>query len=145
MKLQIKKTNLHAIIPKRMTPGSAGMDLYACLPGGHSLCVMACKVTVIPTGIAIAIPSGTEGQVRIRSSLAFKHGLMLVNSVGTIDEDFRGEIKVALTAIDKPYEIKHGDRVAQLIICPITQPSIVEVGELPETERDEGGFGSTGK
>lgn len=142
--LQIKRINLHAIIPERMTDLSSGVDLHACLPGGHSLHVMMCQVTVVSTGIAVAIPKGFEGQVRMRSGLSAKHGIMLVNGLGTIDADYRGEIKVLLTAIDKPYEIKHGRRIAQLVLCPVVQMPMKEVRELPETERGTDGLGSTG-
>jgi len=144
MNLQIKKLNLHAILPRRMTDSSAGLDLSACLPGGRGLHVIVGKVTVVGTGIAVAIPKGYEGQIRIRSGLAAKKGLMLVNGVGTIDADYRGEIKVLLTAIDRPHEIEHGNRIAQLVICPVAMMPLEEVKDLTETERGEGGIGSTG-
>ena len=100
---------------------------------------------LVATGISVAIPLGYEGQVRPRSGLAIKQGLSLVNTPGTIDADYRGEIKVILINLGQdPITIEPGQRMAQLVICPVVVPQLVEVAELPETERGNGGFGSTG-
>jgi len=100
---------------------------------------------LIPTGIAVAIPEGYEGQVRPRSGLAVKDGIAIVNSPGTIDSDYRGEIKIILINLgDEPFVVRHGARVAQLVITPVVRAQLEEVAELPETSRNEGGFGHTG-
>jgi len=101
---------------------------------------------MVPTGIAVALPPGHEGQVRPRSGLAARHGITVTNAPGTIDEDYRGEIKVLLVNLgDEPYTLESGERVAQLVVAPITRVSIREVEELDETPRGAGGFGSTGR
>ena len=130
-------------LPAYATMDSAGMDLRAAIvacislpPGGRAL---------VPTGIALALPSGHEGQVRPRSSLAFKHGVTILNSPGTIDADYRGELKVLLINHgDQPFTVHRGDRVAQLVIAPTTKISLQEASDLPESDRGKGGFGSTG-
>jgi dUTP pyrophosphatase len=132
-------------VPERATPGSAGFDLRACLgeplvlaPGGRAL---------VPTGFAIAIPGGHEGQVRPRSGLALRSGLTLLNSPGTIDSDYRGEIcVVAVNHGQEPVTISHGDRIAQLVIAPIAagRARMVSTDRLPSTARGEGGFGHSG-
>lgn len=122
---------------------AAGLDLRAAVevpmvldPGQRAL---------VPTGFAMAIPAGFEGQVRPRSGLAAKHGVTVLNTPGTIDADYRGEVKVILVNLgEAPFEIERGARIAQLVIAPVHQAQIVEVGELSETERGAGGFGSTG-
>jgi dUTP pyrophosphatase len=107
------------------------------LPGGR---------TLLPTGIAVAIPDGYEGQVRMRSGLAVRHGLSLLNAPGTIDSDYRGEIQVILANLGaEPVRIARGERIAQLIIAPVARARLKKVEELPATSRDAGGFGSTGK
>src|SRR5262249_8327715 len=124
--------------------GSAGCDLRAAvaesltmLPGGRAL---------IPTGIAVAIPAGYEGQVRMRSGLAIRHGLTLLNGPGTIDSDYRGEIRLVLANLGaEPATILRGDRIAQLVIAPVARARFERVEDLPETPRSGGGFGSTGK
>ena len=126
-----------------MSEGASGGDLFACLegeveipPGGWSL---------IPTGIAIALPPGFEAQVRPRSGLAFRYGVTLLNSPGTIDADYRGEIGVIVINLGKePFVVKDGDRIAQLTIHRVERALFLEVDELPETPRGEGGFGHTG-
>ncbi len=119
------------------------MDLAACLP--EDLTVPPGRIVILPTGLAVAIPAGHEGQVRPRSGLATKHGLTVVNAPGTIDADYRGELKVALINLGKePCVITHGMRIAQLVIAPVTRVTIETVSELDRTERGTGGFGSTG-
>ena len=129
-------------LPARATPGAAGYDLCAAVtedlivaPGGRVL---------VPTGLRIAIPPGYEGQVRPRSGLALKHGIVLPNAPGTIDSDYRGELRVLLMNTDeKPFAIQRGERVAQLVIAPVVAADFLEVGELSETGRGDGGFGHT--
>lgn len=130
-------------LPAYMTPQAAGLDLPAALdepltlePGG---------IALVATGFCLAIPQGFEGQVRPRSGLAVKHGVTLVNSPGTIDADYRGEVKVALINLGRqPVTLRRGERLAQLIIAPVTRASLVEVETLPPSRRGEGGFGHTG-
>jgi dUTP pyrophosphatase len=130
-------------LPGYMTPQCSGMDLCAAVKSEQVLEVGAIKA--IPTGIAMAIPEGFEGQVRPRSGLAFKHGISIINSPGTIDADYRGEIMVALINLGgEPYTVRRGDRIAQLVIQKVYQASLEVVGALDETERNEGGFGHTG-
>lgn len=101
---------------------------------------------LIPTGLQMALPSGYEAQIRPRSGLAYKHGITMLNTPGTIDADYRGEVKVlAVNLGDEPFEIRHGDRIAQMVIAPVIQAETREVDVLPGSERGEGGFGSTGK
>ncbi len=139
--MQIKKLNNNANI-SRATEGSAGLDL-SCL---ETLIIDPQTTLLVPTGIAVAIPSGFVGKVYIRSSLAVKMGITLVNSVGVIDSDYRGEIKIALYNISPhPVNILGGERIAQLVIEPILMPDLEFVDDLPETLRGEGGFGSTGQ
>ncbi len=129
-------------LPKYETPGSVGLDLRAAIeapltlePGARML---------VPSGLAIAIPRGYEGQVRARSGLALKHGIWLPNAPGTIDSDYRGEIGVILAnSGDAPFEVTPGIRIAQLVICPVTQVRLLEVEILDETDRGGGGFGHT--
>lgn len=144
-KLKIKKLRENAVIPKRATKGSAGMDLYACIddeitlsPGG---------LVIIPTGIAIALPSENYmANIYARSGLGVKHGICLSNGVGVIDSDYRGEVCVGLCNVSsEPYVIQPAERVAQLVIAPVSVMDTEEVEELDETERGVGGFGSTGK
>ncbi|MDZ7756183.1 MAG: dUTP diphosphatase [Rhodohalobacter sp.] len=101
--------------------------------------------TMIPTGLQMALPEGYEAQIRPRSGLAIKNGITMLNTPGTIDADYRGEVKViAINHGEDDFEISHGDRIAQMVIAPVTQFPVVEVDELDETDRGEGGFGSTG-
>jgi dUTP pyrophosphatase len=130
-------------LPAPATPGSAGCDLVAAVegdlelpPGGRQL---------VPTGIAIAVPEGYEAQVRPRSGLALRFGVVLPNAPGTIDSDYRGEIKVILhNAGDAPFTVRRGDRIAQLVIAPVITPVWEECASLDETPRGAGGFGHTG-
>ena len=145
MQLKIKKLKDGARIPRRATAGSAGMDLYACIPVAVTLAPG--QLTVVPTGIAIELPDSTcAAFLYARSGLGVKHGVCLSNGVGVIDSDYRGEICVGLCNVsDKPYVIEPGERVAQMVVAPVLTPEIVEADELGDTDRGEGGFGSTGK
>lgn len=125
-----------------MTKGSSGMDLYS----AEEKIILPGKWEVISTGIAVEIPYGYEGEVRSRSGLAKNHGVFVLNSPGTIDSDYRGEIKVILMNLgDEPFKVNIGDRIAQLVISPITRVEVFEVEELSSTERNDGGFGHTGR
>lgn len=129
-------------LPRYMTDGSAGMDLYAALEQAISLAPG--DTTLVPCGFAIAIPRGYEGQVRPRSGLALKHGLSIPNAPGTIDSDYRGEVGVILINLGREaIRIEPDSRIAQLVICPVVQASMEEVEDLDDTTRGEGGFGHT--
>ena len=130
-------------LPAYMTPLASGMDVCAAIETDQHLAPG--EIVLIPTGLAMAIPRGFEVQVRPRSGLAIKHGISVVNAPGTIDADYRGEVKIGLVNLGrKPYTIHRGDRIAQLIVQKVYQASISMVDELDETERNEGGFGHTG-
>ena len=130
-------------LPRYETEFSAGLDLRAALE--EELAVGSGERVVIPTGLRIEIPPGFEGQVRPRSGLAMKFGLTVLNAPGTIDADYRGEVKVLLVNLGQnAHVLERGDRVAQLVIAPVTRGVLEQVAELSETERGEGGFGSTG-
>ncbi len=127
-----------------MTHGSSGMDLFACLE--KEITLEPGERKLIPTGIAVAIPEGFEGQIRARSGLAIQHGIGVVNGPGTIDADYRGEISVLLINFGKSsFAIRHGDRIAQMVISRVFRSQFEEVDELPATGRQEGGFGHTGR
>jgi dUTP pyrophosphatase len=129
--------------PAAATPGSAGLDLRACVVG--ELILQPGQRALVPTGFSIAIPEGFEGQVRPRSGLALRQGLGLLNSPGTIDSDYRGEIGVlAINLGQEPIVIRRGDRIAQLMIAAVPRVSLEIVDQLPETRRGGGGFGHTG-
>lgn len=133
-------------LPAYETAGSAGMDVRAAVPEDDPILLQAGERAMIPTGLSVAIPQGYEIQVRPRSGLAAKHGLTCLNTPGTIDSDYRGEIKVILVNLGQSaFTINRGERIAQLVLAPVTQLAWEEVDELDETERGEGGFGSTGK
>ena len=133
------------VLPAYETKNSAGMDLRAYLPEG-SVTLQPMQRALIPTGLYIEIPEGYEGQVRPRSGLAFKHGITVLNTPGTIDADYRGELKqILINLSDQPFVINNGDRIAQIIFARCEQAEMVEVEELSETERGAGGFGHTGK
>ena len=143
--IKIKVVNRgHQPLPAYATPQSAGMDLRANLDEPVTLHPMERRL--IPTGLHIALPEGFEAQVRPRSGLALKHGLTVLNSPGTIDADYRGQICVILINLsDKPFIINSGDRIAQMVIAKCEQVEPVQVEVLSETERGAGGFGHTGK
>ncbi len=143
MRVRFKLLSPNAVPPQRMTPHSVGWDLSAALsedmilsPGGRA---------AVPTGLALEIPVGYEGQVRPRSGLALKHGLGVLNSPGTIDADYRGEVKVILinSSADEMV-IRPGMRIAQLVICPVAQAEFEQCDELASSQRSDGGFGHTG-
>ena len=145
MEIKIKKLKENAKIPKRATSGSAGMDLYACID--EPITLAPGQLAIVPTGIAIALPDNTcAAFLYARSGLGVKHGICLSNGVGVIDSDYRGEICAGLCNVsDKPYTIEPDERVFQMVIAPVLTPDVVEVNELDDTDRGEGGFGSTGK
>lgn len=121
------------------------MDLAACLPEGETVLLQPGDIALIPCGFAMAFPDGFEAQVRPRSGLAVKHGISMPNAPGTIDADYRGEVKVPLINLGREaFAIEHGMRIAQMVIAPVARAEIVEVDSLDETPRGAGGFGSTG-
>jgi len=131
-------------LPRYMTEHSAGMDLHAA--NDEPITIAPGQVKLIPTGLYLEIPPGYEGQIRARSGLALRHGLMLPNAPGTIDADYRGELQVILANCSRePYVIERGTRFAQLVISPVAHVEIVEVEELADTTRGSGGFGHTGR
>ncbi len=136
----------HAIglpLPVYQSAGSAGMDVMAALASPLNLAPL--QRALIPTGLQIALPHGFEAQIRPRSGLALKHGITVLNSPGTIDADYRGEICVLLINFgDVPFEIMHGMRIAQMVVARVTQTQFIETDELPGSARGAGGFGSTG-
>ncbi len=143
-KILIKKLNENAIIPKYETQGASGLDLKACLE--KKIIIKPGEKYLVPTGIALSIPKRYEVQIRPRSGLAFKNSITVLNTPGTIDADYRGEVKVLLINLGKVlFEVTHGLRIAQMVPCPIIKIDLEEVRDLDETIRGEGGFGSTGK
>lgn len=142
--LKIQLLREGAIEPSYGSAGAAGLDLHAALDGPKTL--RPGERAAIPTGLRIALPPGYEGQVRARSGLASKFGIALVNAPGTIDEDYRGEVHVLLVNLgQEPYTIQPKDRIAQLVVAPVTRVALQQVMELDQTERGAGGFGSTGR
>ncbi|MBW1649217.1 MAG: dUTP diphosphatase [Deltaproteobacteria bacterium] len=130
-------------LPKYMTPLSAGMDIRAAVK--KSLTLKPQDIALLPTGFAIAIPEGFEAQIRPRSGLAVKYGITIINSPGTIDADYRGEVKIAVINLGKAeYTINRGDRIAQMVIKRVYQADIQQTDKLDSTKRDAGGFGHTG-
>ncbi len=147
-KLKIKKLahyDNELPLPKYETPQSAGADIRVSLENRDSLVIGPGERVLVPTGLAFEIPAGHEVQVRPRSGLSLKTNLLVVNSPGTIDADYRGEVKVILGNFGTDsYTINHGERIAQIVFCPIHQVEFIEVDTLSDTERGTGGFGSTG-
>lgn len=142
--VKIKKLHADAVVPRYMTAHAAGVDLHAVLD--EPLPLPVGQRTLVPTGLAMELPDGFEGQVRPRSGLALKKGIALVNSPGTIDADYRGEVGIIM--INHGQEtvvIEPGERIAQLIIAPVTRVEFTEVVDLEETDRGAGGFGHTGR
>jgi len=132
-------------LPSYETADAAGMDLRAALPEARPEILAAGIRILVPTGLIMEIPRGFEGQIRPRSGLAFKHGVTCLNTPGTIDADYRGEIMVLLINHgSEPFKIERGMRIAQMVIAPVTQVEIVQTSLANETERGSGGFGSTG-
>ena len=133
-----------AILPEYKTSGAAGADICAYIP--ETIIIKKGERAMIPTGLFFAIPEGFEIQVRPRSGLAAKNGIIVLNTPGTIDSDYRGEVKVILANLgSEDFEVKNGDRIAQIVLAPVTIGAFEQVSELDETERGAGGFGSTGK
>ena len=144
VKILFKRLNSKVQLPKYKTDGSSGMDLMAFLD--KPISILPKKSELIPTGLSIAIPNNTEIQIRPRSGLAAKNNISVLNTPGTVDSDYRGEIKVILyNHGDKEFIVNSEDRIAQMVLTPIIKASFEEVDDLPETIRGEGGFGSTGK
>ncbi|NQU39943.1 MAG: dUTP diphosphatase [Lentisphaerae bacterium] len=141
MKLTVKKLTPDALLPVYAHPGDAGMDLHA----NEALTLQPGESGLVRTGIAIALPPGTEAQVRPRSGLALKHGISILNAPGTIDEGYRGEVGVILINHGSSlYAVEKGMRIAQMVIQPVLRVDIVAADELSDTQRGRGGFGSTG-
>lgn len=149
LQLQIVPKNASVVLPSYATAGAAGMDLAAYVPVDEgSFSIYPGEHRLVWTGLNIAVPEGYEASIRSRSGLAYKHGVFVLNSPGTIDSDYRGEIGVILANKGKaPFVIRHGDRIAQMVICPVTRPEIVLLdclSSLGMSGRGTGGFGSTG-
>ncbi len=132
-------------LPFYATSGSAGLDVCAALPVGSKLVLEPGARDLVPTGFALSLPPGFEAQLRPRSGLALEHGVTILNAPGTIDSDYRGEVKAILVNLGpRPFEIFRGMRIAQLVVAPVVRVELVEIAELAETPRGAGGFGSTG-
>ena len=141
--LKIKKLSNFVSMPEYKTQGASAMDLIAAIE--NDVVIPSGEIRMIPTGIAIELPHNTEAQVRSRSGLAIKKGIAVVNGIGTIDEDYRGEICVGLINHSKvDFTVQRGDRIAQMAIMEVLKPEIVVADDLSDTQRAEGGFGSTG-
>lgn len=144
MKIIIKKLNDKALTPEYQTAGAAAFDLHACLES--SIKLKPLERTIIPTGIAVELPQGYELQIRARSGMSIKHGLTMVNGIGTIDSDYRGEVGILVINLgQETYEIKDGERIAQGVVAKYEQVTFEERSELSVTERGAGGYGSTGR
>ena len=144
VKILVKKFNKKIKLPVYKTSGSSGMDIVAYVK--KKITIRPRGIAIVPTGIALAIPKNYEIQIRPRSGLAAKKGITVLNTPGTIDSDYRGEVKVILINLSKKaFVVKSGDRIAQMILCPVIKGKLKEVNILPETIRGRGGFGSTGK
>lgn len=132
-------------LPSYATAGAAGLDLCAAIPEDAPVVIEPGRRALVTTGLRIAVPAGYEAQIRGRSGLALKHGVGVANAPGTVDSDYRGVVQVILINWgDAPFTIRRGDRIAQMVICPVASAVWVESAELGETERGAGGFGSTG-
>lgn len=130
-------------LPRYMTAGASGLDLPAAIEGTRVLAPG--ERMLVPTGFAVALPAGFEAQVRPRSGLALNHGVTVANAPGTIDADYRGELNVILVNLgSEPFELRRGERIAQLVVAPVIQAVLEEVSELPDSQRATGGFGHTG-
>tara|TARA_Y100000741_G_scaffold335393_1_gene293313 strand:- start:182 stop:619 length:438 start_codon:yes stop_codon:yes gene_type:complete len=144
VRVLVKRLNPKVNLPEYKTSGSSGMDLMAFIE--NKITILPKTSQIVPTGLAIAIPEDCEVQIRPRSGLAAKFGISVLNTPGTIDSDYRGEIKVILyNHSNKSFEVNNSDRIAQMILVPILKMEFDEVNELPGTFRGSGGFGSTGK
>ncbi len=144
VELKVLKLEHNRVLPEYKTEGASGMDLSAAIESPITLEPLERRL--IPTGIKIELPKGYEAQVRARSGLSIKHGITLINAIGTVDSDYRGELCVPLVNLsNEAYTILPDDRIAQMVICKVEQAKIVVQEELADSERGEGGFGSTGK
>jgi len=133
-------------MPRQQTPGSAGLDLAAALAPDEVVEIAPGAVAMIPTGFSIALPLGYEAQIRPRSGLAAKHGITVLNSPGTVDSDYRGEVKVMLINHGPaPFPVRRGERIAQMVVAPVSRVLFEQVEALDATDRGEGGHGSTGR
>ncbi|MGQ0673514.1 MAG: dUTP diphosphatase [Hyphomicrobium sp.] len=133
-------------LPAYQTPGAAGMDLLAAVPDRQPLTLAPGARSLVPTGLVLELPVGFEGQVRPRSGLALRHGITVLNSPGTIDSDYRGEVQVLLVNLgDRPFVVERGERIAQLVVAAVQQAELVVATAVAKTARGEGGFGSTGR
>lgn len=143
-KIKFKRLSAHAVLPRYMTVGAAGMDLVAAVDAEVILEARGGRAA-IPTGWAIELPAGYEGQIRPRSGLAARHGVTVTNAPGTLDCDFRGQVMVLLVNLGpERHVIRGGDRIAQLVVAPVVHAEVEEVAELSDTARGNGGFGHTG-
>ena len=143
--LKILENGYGLPIPKYESEGAAGLDLLAAISESKNIIILPGKAEMVPTGIAIALPKGFEAQIRPRSGLAAKNGITILNSPGTIDSDYRGEISAMLINHSKVnFEIERGMRIAQMVIAPVVQFNLIKAETLDETKRGAGGFGSTG-
>jgi dUTP pyrophosphatase len=141
--LKVRRLNTLAHLPRYATPGASGLDLAVAIP--QAITLHPGERVIVPTGLAIALPPGHEGQIRPRSGLAAQHGITLLNTPGTIDEDYRGEVKLALINLGQdPFLLEPGLRVAQLVVVPVAKVAVEEVAVLDTTWRGDGGFGHTG-
>jgi dUTP pyrophosphatase len=132
-------------LPSKQSAQAAGLDLHAAVPEDAPIVIAPGKYAAIPTGMVLALPPGTEAQVRPRSGLAAKHGVTVLNSPGTIDADYRGEVKVLLVNLgEQPFAVRRGERIAQLVVAAVTEVELLETDALDATSRGSGGFGSTG-
>ena len=144
VKILVKKYNKNIKLPSYKTAGSSGMDLVANLK--KKINIAPGKIVIVPTGIAVAIPKNYEIQIRPRSGLAANNGISVLNTPGTIDSDYRGEIKIILINLSKKkFIVKSGDRIAQMVLCPVATGKFKEVKNLPKSVRGKRGFGSTGR
>ncbi len=140
----IKRLSKNIPLPKYETTGSSGMDLSANIK--KTISIAPGKISIIPTGISVSVPNNFEIQIRPRSGLAAKNQISVLNTPGTIDSDYRGEIKVILINLsEKVFLVEKGDRIAQMILCPVIKAKLTEVDSLDDTSRGSGGFGSTGQ
>jgi dUTP pyrophosphatase len=133
-------------LPRQMTSGAAGVDLAAAIPPNETLTIAPGRYLMVPTGLAIALPDGYEAQIRPRSGLAAKFGVTVLNAPGTVDADYRGEVKVLLVNHGQsPFEVRRGDRIAQMVVAPVSAVAFTVRETLDETERGDAGHGSTGR
>ena len=142
-KIKIKKLSDDVLTPKYETPGSSGMDLAAYI--NKNIIINPGEKALVPTGFSLSVPQNYEVQIRPRSGLAVKKGITVLNTPGTLDSDYRGEIKVVLINLSKDiFIVRNGERIAQMVVCPVEKVSMQEVRDLSETDRGKDGFGSTG-